>query len=116
MLFEEHCDLFLERHLPVVFFLALDVFRRILDTGDADAERTVAFLPLEVPMLPERVVNPFGRTGEGVHRFWIRCVLVPAGRPRIAHRFNGGQPIPKRGQAPQGRKKSLSNARVFFRP
>ncbi len=59
MFFEERFHLFLERHLPVVFLLALDVFRRFLDTGDADAESTVAFLPLKVRMRFKRIVNPF---------------------------------------------------------
>ena len=52
VLLQEHLDLFLERHLPMVLGLALNVFRRVLDAGDADAESAVAFLPLEVPKLP----------------------------------------------------------------
>src|SRR5438477_7669757 len=55
-------------------------------------------------------------TGEGMHGFWIRCALVAPGRPRIAHRFNGGPPYHKRDRAPQGRKKPLGNRRSFFRP
>jgi hypothetical protein len=59
VLFQEHLNLLLERHLPMVLGLTLNVFRRVLNAGDADAESAVAFLPLEVPMLFERVVNPF---------------------------------------------------------
>ena len=59
VLFQKHLNLFLERHLPMMLGLALDVFRRVLDAGDTDAERAVTLLPLEFPMLLERVVNPF---------------------------------------------------------
>ena len=40
-------------------------------------------------------------TGEGVHRFWIRCVLVVVSQTRTS---------------PAGRKKSCGRTRVFFRP
>ena len=60
MLLQEHLNLFLERHLPMVLGLALDVFRRVLDAGNTNAESAIPFLPLEIPMLLERVVNPFG--------------------------------------------------------
>ena len=58
MFLEERFELFLERYLPVVFRLALYVFRRFLDTRDTDAESTMAFLPLKVRMLFKRIVNP----------------------------------------------------------
>ncbi len=40
MFLEARFNLFLERYLPVVFLLVLDVFRRFLDTRDTDAEST----------------------------------------------------------------------------
>src|SRR6266480_7942833 len=44
----------------------------------------------------------------------VGCILVPQGRSRIAHRFNGGQPIPKCDQAPSGeRNRSAKCARVL---
>jgi hypothetical protein len=61
VLLQEHLDLFPERHFAMMFGLALNVFRRVLNAGDSDAECAVTFLPLEIPMLLERVVNPFGR-------------------------------------------------------
>ena len=59
VLFKKHLNLLLERHLPMMLGLALNVFRRVLDAGNSDAECAVALLPLEIPMLLERVVNPF---------------------------------------------------------
>ena len=58
MFLEKRLDLFLERHLSMMLRLPLNVCCRILDAGDADAELAVAFLPFEIPMLFERVVNP----------------------------------------------------------
>ncbi len=39
--------------------LPLNVFRPVANAGNTNAERTVTILPFEVPMLLERVVNPF---------------------------------------------------------
>ena len=61
MLLQEHLQLFLECQLPVVLRLPLDVFRCVLDARNADAESTMTLLPLEIPMLLERVVNPLRR-------------------------------------------------------
>ncbi len=61
MFLEKRFELFPERHRTVVLRLVINVFRCVLDAGDTDAESPVARLPLEVPMLLERVVNPFGR-------------------------------------------------------
>jgi hypothetical protein len=50
VLLQKHLHLFLEGHLPVVFRLVLDVFRRVLDARYADAERAITFLPLKIPV------------------------------------------------------------------
>ena len=73
VLFQEHLHFFLERDLSMMLGLTLNVFRRVLDAGDTDAESPVAFLSLEVPLLLEGVVNPFGRVAfEKLNRFCDR--------------------------------------------
>ena len=188
VLLQENLKLFLECHLPVMLRLPLNVFRRVLHAGDTDAEGPVAFLPLEVPMLFERVMNPLRRvsleklngfrhgkrgrnreqdmnmsfhaaydqrphlvlpsdaaevgpktllqirfdertpifggpnamhqaTDEGVHTILLRSISsLVRDDPKIAHRFNGGQPIPTCPQAPPGRKKSPAKSKMFCRP
>ena len=59
MLFQEHINLFLERHLAMMFGLALNIFRGVLDARNADTESAITLLPLEAPMLIVCVVNPF---------------------------------------------------------
>jgi hypothetical protein len=53
MLLQENLKRLLERHLPVMLRLSLNVLRCVRNAGDSDAECAVAFLPLEVPMFFE---------------------------------------------------------------
>lgn len=70
MLLEEDRDLLLERHLPMMLRLVLDVFHGVIDARDADAERPVALLPLERLMFWERLVNSFrGIAFDQLHGF-----------------------------------------------
>jgi hypothetical protein len=46
VLLQKHLKLLPERHLAMMFGLALNVFGGVLDAGDADAESAVTFLPL----------------------------------------------------------------------
>ena len=61
VLFQKNFNFLSKRRLAMVLGLGLDVFGRVLDAGDPDAERTISLLPLEIPMLLQRVVNPFRR-------------------------------------------------------
>jgi hypothetical protein len=164
MLLEEPLQFFLERHLLVVVCLPLNVSRRVFNAGNPDAEGTIPLLPLEIPMLLERVVDPFRgialekldgfrhgergwnreedvdmvfhtandqrlhlvlardaaevwpqallkvrlderatlfggphamhqATDEGVHKFWVRCILVFTAGSRIARLSYRGQSL-----------------------
>jgi len=57
---EERFEFFLERHVAMMLGLVLDVFRRIIIFGNANAECTLTFLPLEILLIFECIVNPFG--------------------------------------------------------
>ncbi len=46
VLLQENFHLFPERHLAMMFGLALNVFRRLFDAGDSDAECAITLLPL----------------------------------------------------------------------
>ena len=61
MLFEEGLQLVFERLLPMMLGLVLDVRDRIFNPRHADAEGTVAFLPLKRPELRKRLMNPLRR-------------------------------------------------------
>ena len=61
VLLEKNFEFFPEGDLPMVLRLPLNVGIRFLNARNSDAERPVALLPLEVPMLLERVANPFRR-------------------------------------------------------
>ena len=61
MLFQENLEFFSKWYGPVVLTLPLNVFDRIVYARNADAERTIAFLPFKIPILLEGVMNPLGR-------------------------------------------------------
>jgi hypothetical protein len=54
-------ELLLKGRLAVVLLLTLDVRNGHIVLRNADAERAIAFLPGERPMLREGVMNPFSR-------------------------------------------------------
>src|SRR5687768_16581052 len=59
--FQDRQEFFLERFLSVVLHLGIDVTNRRFNLRDADAERTVSFLPGKAPQVRESVVDPFRR-------------------------------------------------------
>lgn len=59
MFLQEHLELLVKTLAPVMGGLPLNVANRVRDTGDADAECAVTFLPTKIPMVGERLVNPF---------------------------------------------------------
>ena len=59
VLFKKHLQFFFEACLHVMQLLVFNVFRRVLNSRDADTKRAVSFLPFEVPELLKSIVNPF---------------------------------------------------------
>ena len=60
MLLQKREELVLIRTLTMVFGLAVNVNNRVVSLRDPDTERTVPFLPCEMAVRGERVVDPLG--------------------------------------------------------
>ena len=59
--FQERDKLFLIRTMAMVFQLVADVHYPVFRLGDSNAERPVAFLPLELASFGKLFMDPFGR-------------------------------------------------------